>query len=91
MTGHGNSVNRLTIRQARVRVERQLLHRLPQSRALLFSFKTLLYTLPEIKEEGMGEALAEAIDGLKNGSAPGFHLYKRAAVWGESVKAYLQD
>lgn len=39
----------------------------------------------------MGEALAEAIDGLKNGSAPGFHLYKRAAVWGESVKAYLQD
>lgn len=72
-------------------MERQLLHRLPQSRAILFSFKTLLYTLAEIKEEGLGEALAEAIDGLKEGSAPGFHLYKRAAVWGESVKAYLRD
>lgn len=71
-------------------MERQILHRLPQTRALAFSFKTLLYTLPEIKDEGLGEALAEAIDGLRDGSAPGFHLYKRAAVWGESVKAYLR-
>ena len=71
-------------------MERQLLHRLPQTRALLFSFKTLLYTLPEIKGEGLGETLAEAIDGLKNGTAPGFYFYKRAAVWGESVKAYLR-
>ncbi|KAJ5438143.1 uncharacterized protein N7458_009141 [Penicillium daleae] len=76
---------------ARVRVERQFLHRLPQTRALLFSFKTLLYTLPEIKEEGLGEALAEAIDGMKQGNAPGFHYYKRAAVWGESAKAYLRS
>lgn len=72
-------------------MERQLLHRLPRSRAILFSFKTLLYTLPEIKEEGLGETLAEAIEGLKEGSASGFHLYKRAAVWGESVKACLRD
>ncbi|KAL1866261.1 hypothetical protein Plec18167_009101 [Paecilomyces lecythidis] len=75
---------------ARVRVERQFLHRLPRSRALLFSFKTLLYTLPEIKEEGLGEALAEAIDGLRQGNAPEFYHYKRAAVWGESAKAYLR-
>lgn len=74
-----------------MRVERQFLHRLPLSRAILFSFKTLLYTLPEIKEEGLGEALADAIDGLKQGSVPGFHFYKRAAVWGESAKAYLRD
>ncbi|CEJ61078.1 hypothetical protein PMG11_09622 [Penicillium brasilianum] len=75
---------------ARVRVERQFLHRLPRTRALLFSFKTLLYPLSEIREEGLGEALAEAIDGLKGGNAPGFHFYKRAAVWGESAKAYLR-
>lgn len=79
------------VEKARVRVERQFLHRLPQSRAILFSFKTLLYTLPEIKAEGLGNELAEAIDGLKAGNVPGFHFYKRAAVWGDSAKAYLQS
>lgn len=75
----------------RLRVERQSLHRLPESGALLFSFKTLLYTLPEIKEEGLAGHLVEAIDGLKDGNAPGFHWYKRAAVWGDVVKAYLRS
>ncbi|KJK64942.1 Protein of unknown function DUF3445 [Aspergillus parasiticus SU-1] len=79
------------INTARVRVERQFLHRLPQSHAILFSFKTLLYTLPEVKEEGLGEVLAEAIDGLKQGNSPGFHFYKRAAGWGESAKSYLRS
>ncbi|KAB8213483.1 hypothetical protein BDV33DRAFT_196900 [Aspergillus novoparasiticus] len=79
------------INTARVRVGRQFLHRLPQSHAILFSFKTLLYTLPEIKEEGLGEVLAEAIDGLKQGNAPGFHFYKWSAVWGESPKSYLRS
>lgn len=68
-----------------------MLHRLPETRAILFSFKTYLYSLPEIKGEGLGEALAEAIDGLKQGNVPGFHFYKRAAVWGESAKAYLRS
>ncbi|KAE8373372.1 hypothetical protein BDV26DRAFT_69155 [Aspergillus bertholletiae] len=81
----------VNIDTARLRVERQFLHRLPQSHAILFSFKTLLYTLPEIKEEGLGEVLSEAIDGLKQGNAPGFHFYKRAAVWGESAKSYLRS
>ena len=72
-------------------MERQFLHRLPQSGAILFSFKTLLYTLPEIKEEGLGDALVDAIDGLNTGNAPGFHFYKRAAVWGESAKDYLKS
>ncbi|KAJ5669029.1 hypothetical protein N7462_010099 [Penicillium macrosclerotiorum] len=79
----------IDIKQARFRVERQFLHRLPQSRALLFSFKTLLYPLTEIKEEGLGEALAEAINGLRDGNAPGFYKYKRAAVWGDSAKEFL--
>ncbi|KAJ5234706.1 uncharacterized protein N7469_003874 [Penicillium citrinum] len=81
----------IDINMARVRVERQFLHRLAQSGAILFSFKTLLYTLPEIKEEGLGDALADAIDGLNTGNAPGFHFYKRAAVWGESAKDYLKS
>ncbi|KAJ5991375.1 hypothetical protein N7522_011582 [Penicillium canescens] len=81
----------VNIETARVRCERQMLHRLPHSRAILFSFKTYLYTLPEIKSEGLGEVLAESIDGLKEGNAPGFHFYKRAAIWGESAKAYLRS
>lgn len=68
-----------------------MLHRLPECRAILFSFKTYLYTLPEIKDEGLGEVLSEAIDGLKQGNVPMFHFYKKAAVWGESVKAYLKS
>lgn len=68
-----------------------MLHRLPESHAILFSFKTYLYPLPEIKSEGLGEALADAIDGLKQGNVPGFHFYKRAAVWGDSAKDYLRN
>ncbi|KAJ5621582.1 hypothetical protein N7528_006365 [Penicillium herquei] len=79
------------IDEMRLRVERQCLHRLPQSKALLFSFKTLLYTIPEIKAEGLGKSLVDAIDGLREGNSPGFHLYKRAAVWGDFVKTYLRS
>jgi hypothetical protein len=74
-----------------MRSERQTLHRLPKSEAIVFTFKTYLYSIKDIKEEGNGEALAEAINGLKEGSAPGMHFYKRGAVWGEAVKKYLRS
>ncbi|TVY17487.1 hypothetical protein LARI1_G004528 [Lachnellula arida] len=73
-----------------LRCERQLLHRLPKSKALVFSFKTYLYPLSDIKIEGLGEDLAQAIDGLREGSVPAMHFYKRGVVWGEAVKAYLR-
>ncbi|RFU26175.1 hypothetical protein B7463_g10172, partial [Scytalidium lignicola] len=73
-----------------LRSERQLLHRLPETKALLFNFKTYLYPLKDIKDEGLSEELAQAIDGLKEGSVPGMHFYKRGVVWGEAVKAYLR-
>lgn len=79
------------ILQTRVRSERQVVHRLPQSRAILFSFKTYLYSIQEIKEEGLGEVLAEAIDGLKSGNVPQFYQYKRASEWGSSVQRYLRS
>jgi hypothetical protein len=50
-----------------------------------------LYPLSEIKEEGLGEELAQAIDGLKEGSVPEMHFYKRGVVWGEAVKEYLRN
>ncbi len=77
--------------EAFMRCERQTLHRLPKSKALVFAFKTYLYPIRQIKEEGSGEALAEAIDGLEGGSVPGMHYYKRGVVWGEAIKKYLRS
>lgn len=73
-----------------MRTERQFVHRLPCSKAILFSFKTYLYPIRDIKAEGLGETLAQAVDGLQGGNVPGMHYYKRAVVWGDSVKRYLR-
>jgi len=67
------------------------LYRLPRSKALVFAFKTYLTPIKDIKDEGSGEELAEAIDSLKTGSVPQMHFYKRGAVWGEAVKKYLRS
>lgn len=74
-----------------MRVELQTLSRLPRTRAVLFSFKTLLYTLEEIKAEGLGPQLADAIDGLGKGNAPEMHIYKGAVRWGKAVNAFLRS
>ncbi|RDW64719.1 hypothetical protein BP6252_10370 [Coleophoma cylindrospora] len=74
-----------------LRCERQYLHRQPETKALCFSFKTYLYPISQIKAEGLGEDLAQAIDGLKEGSVPEMHFYKKGVVWGETVKEYLRS
>lgn len=74
-----------------LRCERQTLHRLPTSKALIFGIHTYTYPIQEVKDEGSGEVLAEAIDGLKEGSAPSIHFYKRGPVWGEAMKAFLRE
>lgn len=74
-----------------LRCERQTLHRLPKTKALVFAFKTYMYPIKDVKEEGSGEELAQAIDGLKEGSVPAMHFYKKGAVWGEAVKKYLRS
>lgn len=93
----GEAVQPLTkdeidIEQTVLRCERQTLHRLPvNDDVLVFAFKTYQYPLREIKEEGSGEALAEAVDGLSRGSVPRMAFYKRQVVWGDAVKAYLRS
>lgn len=72
-----------------MRVELQTLTRLPQTRFVMFSFKTYLYPLEAVKEEGSGPALADAIVGLGKGNAPGMFKYKSAVRWGKSVVEYL--
>ncbi|KAF2028015.1 hypothetical protein EK21DRAFT_102105 [Setomelanomma holmii] len=73
-----------------LRCERQTLHRLPETGALVFAFKTYQYPIRELEDEGSGEALAEAIDGLGRGSVPEVTIYKRQVVWGNKVKAFLR-
>ncbi|KAK5659198.1 hypothetical protein OQA88_1289 [Cercophora sp. LCS_1] len=76
--------------EAMLRVELQTLTRLPETGAILFSFKTYLYPLAEIKEEGLGGELADAIEGLKKGNAPGMWIYKGSVRWGRAVCEYLR-
>lgn len=86
-----NQRREVKVEDCRLRCERQTLHRLPESGALVFAFKTYLYTLQEVKDEGLGEVLAEAIEGLGKGSVPEMEVYKRKVVWGEKVKEFLRS
>ena len=79
------------IEECRLRCERQTLHRLPKTKALVFMFKTYQYKLADVKAEGDGEALAEAIPGLREGSVPDMAFYKRQVVWGDKVVEYLRS
>ncbi|GKU04293.1 unnamed protein product [Fusarium langsethiae] len=74
-----------------LRIELQTLTRLPKTSAVLFSFKTYLYPVRQIKEEGLGSAFADAIEGLSKGNAPGMWTYKSAVRWGSSVIDYLRS
>ena len=78
------------VEDAVLRCERQTLHRLPGTKALVFGFKTYQYPLKDVKEEGSGEELAAAIEGLGTGSIPGMRVYKSAVVWGDKAMAYLR-
>lgn len=78
------------IGQARFRVELQTLTRLPETQAILFSFKTYMYPLTDVKADGLGSQLAEAIEGLKTGNAPGMWVYKGGVRWGRAVCDYLR-
>jgi len=77
--------------KARLRVELQTLTRLPETKAILFSFKTYLYPLADIKAEGLGPQLADAIEGLKAGNAPGMWVYKGGVRWGKAACEYLRE
>lgn len=77
------------VEDAVLRCERQTLHRLPGTKALIFGFKTYQYPLTNVKEEGSGEELAAAIRGLGTGSTPDMRVYKSAVVWGDKIMAFL--
>lgn len=78
------------LRTTVLRCERQTVHRLPRSGAMVFAFKTYQYPISEVREEGCAKALCEAIDGMGEGSVPEMTVYKRQVVWGEKVKRFLR-
>lgn len=55
----------------------QSLFRLPQSGAIVFVIKTYMYPIQEVKDNGYGEELAAAIEGLQTGNVPEMFFYKR--------------
>ncbi|KAF2398263.1 hypothetical protein EJ06DRAFT_532014 [Trichodelitschia bisporula] len=77
--------------RCRLRCERQTLHRLPQTGALVFAIKTYMYPLREVLDEGLGGEMADAVEGLGKGSVPGMKVYKRGVVWGPKVSEYLRS
>ncbi|KAH7088253.1 hypothetical protein FB567DRAFT_334188 [Paraphoma chrysanthemicola] len=86
----GEGIEEIDLAKTVLRCERQTLHRLPRTRALVFAFKTYTYPISDLRDEGSGEILAEAIDGLGTGSVPDITIYKRQVVWGDKVKAFLR-
>lgn len=80
----------IKVEECRFRVELQSLMRLPQTGVLMFSFKTFLYSLEDIKREGLGGELADAIEGLGKGNAGGMRVYKGAVRWGKVLGGWLR-
>lgn len=50
-----------------------------------------MYPIQDIKDEGSGETLAEAIEGLDLGNVPRMTVYKMAVVWADAVKKFLRS
>lgn len=69
-----------------LRCERQVFTRLPKSRAVIMLVRTYLTPMKQIREEGLGEVMANAIESLPEDLA----LYKRRKTWGKAVTEYLR-
>lgn len=90
---YGEKVKELSIDEidfdegAFLRVERQILTRLPKLRANIMTVRTYLTPLKQIKEEGLQEELCIAIDGLPDDLA----YYKKRDAWGPAVKTFMNS
>lgn len=70
-----------------LRCERQVFTRMPKSGAILMLVRTYLTPIKQIREEGLGEVMAHAIESLPEDLA----FYKRRHAWGTAVKQYLRE
>lgn len=76
-------------KQVHYRSERQTLTKLPQSGAIIFTIRTYLLPMSELKKESVDvrKRLIGAIEGLKGPIAE----YKRSGEWGPPVIEYLSE
>lgn len=70
-----------------MRCERQLLTRLPKTRAVIFLVRTYLTPVKDIKSEGHAAEMDRAIESLPEDLS----FYKRRNVWGKAVCEYLRS
>jgi len=78
----------IDINQVQLRIERQVLRRLPRTGAICFITKTYLYPLTEISKT---PGFAARLGGLLHKLPEKFAFYKRKPVWGKVVLAYLDE
>lgn len=69
------------------RSERQTLSRLPESQAVVFTIRTYLQPLSELKAHG--EEVSHRLVGAINGLPEDIFLYKNAREWSDAIKSYL--
>ncbi|EXJ83497.1 hypothetical protein A1O1_07120 [Capronia coronata CBS 617.96] len=78
----------IDINQVQLRVERQVLRRLPRTKAICFVTKTYLYRLVDIAHT---PGFAARLGGLLHKLPEKFAFYKRKPVWGKVVLRYLDE
>lgn len=79
------NANDLDFSKVFLRVERQTLTRLPKTGAVLFSIRTYLTPLAQLRKESCIDELVPAIEALPEDMAH----YKRRKAWAQAVKDYL--
>lgn len=73
--------------QVHYRSERQVLTKLPQSGAIVFTIRTYLLPLSQVKNEG--KEVCDRLIGAIKGFPKDIAHYKRSEEWGEAVIQYL--
>lgn len=75
--------------QVHYRSERQVLTRLPKSKAIVFTIRTYLLPLAKVKSDGM--EVRQRLIGAIKGLPEDISRYKRAEEWGPPIIRYLEE
>jgi hypothetical protein len=79
--------DRININNTWLRVEHQTLTRLTKTQAVIFCVRSYMTTLHDIKKEGNGPLLAEAIQSMPEKLGD----YKKRPFWHKEVYAFLES
>lgn len=69
-----------------MRLEKQVLTRLPRSKFIMFTVKTYFYPLCDIKKEGFGPAMVRGFDAWPED----MKKYKSFPLWSSAVREYME-